>query len=119
MLEIKGKLKSILPEVTGVSNNGNQWKKQEFVITTEGQYPKDVCFVLWGDNTDVLATLAPGVSLAVNFNPESREYNGQYYTDLKAWKVAPAVGTAKGSTNRKPIPVDNTMPVDPTDDLPF
>ena len=112
MLEIKGKLKSILPEVTGQGKNG-QWKKQEFVITTEGQYPKDVCFVLWGDNTDVLATLDTGASLAVSFNPESREYNGNYYTDLKAWKVAPAVGVATGSANTNPAPVDGD------NDLPF
>ena len=109
-LEIKGKLKSILPEVTGVNAKGNQWKKQEFVITTEDQYPKDVCFVLWGDNTDVLATLSTGASLVVNFNAESREYNGNYYTDLKAWKVAtlaPAVGTATGrEVNDLPFDTD-------------
>ena len=108
MLEIKGKLKSILPEVTGQGKNG-QWKKQEFVITTEGQYPKDICFVLWGDNTDVLTTLAPGASLAVSFNPESREYNGNYYTDLKAWKVAPAVGTATGR-ELNDLPFDTDEP---------
>ena len=110
MLEIKGKLKSILPEVTGVNAKGNQWKKQEFVITTEGQYPKDVCFVLWGDKTDILSTLQKDQELTVCFDVESREYNGNYYTDLKAWKVAtlaPSVGTATGrEVNDLPFDTD-------------
>ena len=106
-LEIKGKLKSILPEVTGVNAKGNQWKKQEFVIETMEQFPKKACFVLWGDKTDILATLQKDQELTVCFDVESREYNGNYYTDLKAWKVAPAVGVATGrEVNDLPFDTD-------------
>ena len=85
-LELKGKLVQVLSPVTGEGKNG-QWKKQEFVIETMDQYPKSACFVLWGDKTDVLSTLQQGQQVSVYFDVESREYNGKWYTNLKAWKL--------------------------------
>ena len=48
-MEITGKVVSLLETITGVSRTGNQWQKKEFVIETVGQYPKKVCFTLFGD----------------------------------------------------------------------
>lgn len=31
--------------------------------------------------------LQTGQTVKVSFNPESREYNGKWYTDLRAWKI--------------------------------
>ena len=50
-MEISGKVIKILPLVKGQGKNG-EWKKQEIVIETPGQYPKPVCFSLWGDKID-------------------------------------------------------------------
>jgi len=85
-LEIKGKLTHKLEPVTGEGSNG-QWKKQEFVIETMDQYPKSVCFVVWGDKIDFIDSARNGDVLSVFFDVESREYNGKWYTNLKAWKV--------------------------------
>lgn len=85
-LDISGKVVLVLPEQTGTGKNG-QWMKQDFIIETQEQYPRKVCFSAWGDKTAVVKSLKPGVMINVSFNAESREFNGKWYTDLKAWKI--------------------------------
>lgn len=51
-LTISGRIALILPLQTGTSKAGNQWKKQSYVLETGGQYPKKVCFSLFGDKVD-------------------------------------------------------------------
>ena len=87
-LDLSGKVIQILPMESGEGRTGQQWKKQYFVIEyMDGNYPKKVCIMLWGDKTDILKTVQPGTDVKVSFNVESREYNGRWYTDIKAWRV--------------------------------
>ena len=85
-LEINGKLVKVLPEQTGTGKAG-PWTKQEFIIETQDQYPRKVCFSSWNEKTGILKKLNEGDMLKVSFNAESRDYNGRWYTDLRAWKV--------------------------------
>ena len=85
-MEINGKIIELLPEKSGQSANGN-WRKQEYILETSSQYPKKVCFMAWGDKIDQFAN-KQGESLVVSIDLESREYNGRWYTDVKAWKVS-------------------------------
>ena len=41
----------------------------------------------WGDKIDQFA-IKQGESLVVSVDLESREYNGRWYTNVKAWKVS-------------------------------
>jgi len=84
-MQITAKLLSILPEQTGAGKNG-PWKKQDIIVETEGQYPKKVCISLWGEKHD-RNLLKVGVKLNISFDIESREFNGKWYTDVKAWKI--------------------------------
>lgn len=52
-LSITGKVIKILPQQTGQGAKGS-WFKQEFVIETNDQYPKKVCFSAWGDRKSVV-----------------------------------------------------------------
>ena len=85
-MEINGKIIELLPEKSGQSANGT-WRKQEYILETNSQYPKKVCFMAWGDKIDQFA-IKQGESLVVSVDLESREYNGRWYTDVKAWKVS-------------------------------
>ena len=85
-MEISGKIIELLPEKSGQSANG-EWRKQEFILETEAQYPKKICFMVWGDKIDEF-NIQQGESLEVSIDVESREYNGRWYTDVKAWKVS-------------------------------
>jgi hypothetical protein len=85
-LEIKGKIVELLPEKSGQSANG-EWRKQEYILETGGQYPKKICFMAWGDKIDQF-NIKQGEMVEVSVDLESREYNGRWYTDVKAWKVS-------------------------------
>jgi hypothetical protein len=112
-MDISGKLIQLLPVQTGQGKNGT-WKKQEFILETGDTYPKKVCIAVWGDKID-MNSFKTGDALDVSFDVESREFNGRWYTDVKAWKITS--GKQKdGSKNAPPPPIDN-IPGD--DDLPF
>lgn len=84
-MEIEGKIIQINPLQSGEGKNGT-WKKQEFIIETKSQYPKKVCIVAWGDKIDQF-NLQQNVDVKVSIDIESREFNGRWYTDVRAWKV--------------------------------
>ena len=119
-MDISGKLIQLLQLQTGSGKNG-QWKKQEFILETGDTYPKKVCIAVWGDKID-LNSFKIGDPLDVSFDVESREYNGKWYTDVKAWKVNASNGSKPtGSSNKATAPAAsqpyNDLP--PGDDLPF
>ena len=115
-LEIKGKLIKKLPEQTGEGKFG-KWIKQDFVIETQDQYPKKVCFSTWGDKTDMLKKFSEGDIILVSFNPESREFNEKWYTDLRAWKI---VSDKESVPDDVPPPfTEDDIPPPEEEDIPF
>jgi hypothetical protein len=119
-MEITGKVINLLPLVTGQGKNGT-WKKQEFILETPGQYPKKVCLSLWGEKADQIK-VEPGETITASINLESREYNGRWFTEVRAWKVVKGAGNG-GSGNRDdaPPPTEDSFVPDASasDDLPF
>jgi hypothetical protein len=45
-MQLTAKLTNLLPIQTGTGKNG-EWKKQDIIVETEGQYPKKVCISIW------------------------------------------------------------------------
>ncbi|HEX5001249.1 MAG TPA: DUF3127 domain-containing protein [Bacteroidia bacterium] len=119
-LEITGKVSHLLPLESGEGKNGT-WKKQYFVVEyMDGSYAKKVCIMLWGDKTDMGNSLKPGTEVKVAFNVESREYNGRWYTDVRAWKVDIAGNNAAPSSSPEPaFSSPDTYANAPDNDLPF
>lgn len=86
-MEIQGKIVMILPLQSGVGKqSGKEWKKQEYILETNDQYPKKICFNLWGETIDRFA-LKQGEDVTIQVDVESREYNGRWYTEIRAWRV--------------------------------
>lgn len=85
-MEIKGKVIQKLDEETGTSKSGKQWRKQSIVLETAGEYPKKICFTMWGDRIDD-SDFKVNDMITARVDIESREYNGRWYTDVKAWQV--------------------------------
>lgn len=123
-LTISGRIALILPLQTGTSKAGNPWKKQSYVIETGGQYPKKVCFSLFGDKVDQFP-IQVGQDVTVSIDIDSREFNGRWYTEINAWNV-----TYAGQQPQAPAPqppVAQPAPPQPqpaqqpqaTDELPF
>ena len=120
-MEITGKIINILPEETGQGKNG-PWKKQSFIIETQEQFPKKVCIVNWGDKVDLKSN---GVNdmVTVSINIESREFNGKWYTDVKAWRMIKADLGKSATTPPEYIPPEVEQAFEseegPVNDLPF
>jgi Domain of unknown function (DUF3127) len=113
-MDISGKIIQLLPAQEGQGKNGT-WKKQEFILETADTYPKKVCIAVWGDKIDV-KSFKPGDAVDVSFDVESREFNGRWYTDVKAWKII-AAKQKDGKAAPAPAAPDGDIPSD--DDLPF
>ena len=121
-MQLTAKLVQVLPVETGMGKNG-EWKKQNIILETDGQYPKKVCVSIWGDKINP-AQLQEGNQLTIDFDIESREFNGRWYTDVRAWKVE-----AIGNSPVPPAPAANmnydlpepppAAPAPGVDDLPF
>ena len=84
-MEISGKIIAVLPMATGQGKNGT-WRSQDYVLETADQYPKKVCFNLFNDKIDQFP-MAIDDTVNVSFDIESREFNGRWYTTVRAWKV--------------------------------
>ena len=114
-MEVKGKVIQLLPQQSGMGKKG-PWKKQEFILETQSQYPKKVCLSIWGDKVEQF-NVKEGDLLIASVELESREYNGRWYTEARAWKV----DKNGGGKNDTPLPTEEPFVADNTasDDLPF
>jgi len=120
-LVVKGKIEQLLPVQTGTSTRG-EWKKQDFVIETDEQYPKKICFTLFNDKIGLLEGFNNGMDVEVSFNVESREYNGRWYHNINAWKID-KINEEPAGFNPPPFS-EADIPPEPADsdevnDLPF
>lgn len=124
-MEIIGKIIYDLPEQTGTSKSGNQWRKKEYVLETEDTYPRKIHFDFFGERADQYK-LTVGQRIKLSFDIESREYNGRWFTSIRGWRAedadAPAAAPAPAATGAAaPAPAAAPVPpvVNATDDLPF
>ena len=98
----RGTVIRILPVQEGVSKAGNAWRKGAFVIETEAQYPRTICFNIWNNRIDEYP-LTEGDFVEVRFEVESREYMGRWYTDVTAYSVSKVDQTAAATPEADPF----------------
>ena len=112
-LKINGKVKLIMDTQTFDSG----FRKREFVVTTQEQYPQDVKLECTQDRVNLLDSINVGDDIDVSFNIRGNEYNGRYFVNLQAWKIeqanfAAAPAPEAPDTQLEPLEDDE-------DDLPF
>ncbi len=76
-----------MPPTSGQSARG-AWQRQEviFDMKSQSQYPRKVCVTFFNKPEEV-ARLVVGAEYTVSIDIESREYNGKWYTDVRAWRI--------------------------------
>lgn len=122
-MEFEAVVFSVLPLVKGESARG-QWMKQEIIFELTGEFSKKLCVGFWGDRAQDAGALKPGDVVAVSANVESREYNGRWYTEVRAWrmsKITPKSAAVQGS-ELPPLaeyPISDIESGGEADDLPF
>jgi len=107
-LSVTGKLKRFLPQQTGTKKDGSgQWVKQSFLVDSETQYNNIYCFEVFGDEkvANLTKHQSEGDTVTVEFNVNTNEHNGNYYTTLSAWKIIKVEanqGNAQPQSNQEP-----------------
>ena len=133
-MEFEGTVFRIWPATTGTSARG-EWHRQDVVFEMpDGNFSRKICVTFFNKQSDV-ERLREGDSYTVSVNIESREFNGKWYTDVRAWRIqpkqtapaAPAMEPSYGAP--APMPAAAPMPTEPSyastpasndvDDLPF
>lgn len=127
-MELAGKVIAVLEPKGGVSKNGNEWKVQEYVIETHDQYPRRMCFDVFGADKIQQFNIQVGEELNVFFDIDAREWQGRWFNSIRAWKVERVNADAQQMPPMDaPFPPLNAAPAAPVDfsssdekdDLPF
>lgn len=120
-LDITGKIVQKMNKTEGISKAGKPWSKQEFVIETQETYPRKVMISIMNEKVNDLERFNVGDVITASLNLESREYNGRWYTDARAWKIQ-GQGVGASAPDVDPFHPDNepSFTADSaSDDLPF
>lgn len=117
-MEIEGRIARKLNVQSGTSSRG-AWSKQEFILEyQEGNFPSQVCMNVWGeDKVRDLEKYQVGDKVRISFNLSSREFNGRWYTDVRAWRIEPA-GQQQNSGQGQYHP-SGSAPVPPVESAPM
>ena len=124
-MELAGKVIAVLEPRGGVSKTGNEWKVQEYVIETHDQYPKKMCFDVFGADKIAQFNIQAGEELNVFFDVDAREWNGRWFNSIRAWKVERVSAAAPAGAPGAPVPppaptaAPEFLAGDAKDDLPF
>ena len=103
-MEVVGKIIQVLPIQEGVGRNGNPWKVQPYVLETLDQYPRKVHFEVFGEDRIRMNPCAIDQLVTVSFDIESREFNGRWYTSIRAYRIVQGDVT-QGATAPAAAPV--------------
>ena len=123
-MEFEGVVYKILPATKGTSARGD-WQRQEVIFELPQEFSRKICVIFFNKESDV-ARLREGMTCTVSVNIESREYNGKWYTDVRAWRVQPKDETPAAPAmpdmppfTEEPAYAAPAAPMAEVDDLPF
>lgn len=129
-MEFEGIVWKKLPETKGVSVRG-EWQRQDVIFEMPQEFNRKICVTFFNKPTDA-ANLVEGQAYIVSVNVESREFNGRWYTDVRAWRVQPKQAEAAAEAAMPDMPpfgdepsysstsaAAPVAPISEVDDLPF
>ena len=139
-MELSGKIIQKFPLQSGESKtSGKPWQLQAYLLETQEQYARKVYFEIFGEQRIKDNPCEIDDLVTISFDIESREFNGRWYTSIRAWQIkqgivdnnaqpaAPAAAPQAAAPAAQPMPqatAPNVETFDPaagesTDDLPF
>lgn len=121
IMEFEGKVIQILPKTSGTSARG-EWQRQDVLFEMVQEFSRKLCVTFFNKPDDV-ERLKVGESYMVSVNVESREYNGRWYTDVRAWRIQskqPVAPIAPSMPDLPPFAAEEpALATEEVDDLPF
>lgn len=87
-MEVTGKIK----EIKEIQHISDSFKKREFVVTTEDQYPQHILIELNQDKCNFLDEANIGDQITAHINLRGREWvnpqgETKYFNTIQAWKL--------------------------------
>ena len=128
-MEFEGTVYRILPVTKGTSARGD-WQRQDVIFdySDGGNFTRKMCVTFFNRPDDV-AKLREGSRYQVSVNIDAREYNGRWFTDIRAWRLqpvevapAPEAAPMPSMPDLPPLQAEPTYaaaPAQEVDDLPF
>lgn len=112
-MQLTGKVIEILPQ----TQYGKEGKLKGGLVLeyTAGNKTKNIALTAFGQTMERTASLKKGSTVSVEFDVESREYQGKWYTDCTCWKIEAQGGTAATPSPQAKVDAGNQT----KDDLPF
>lgn len=121
-MEFVGRIQKVFPLQSGVSQNGNNWERLDFVFeyfeNPSDRYSDKVLLDVMNDRIKEL-DLKEGDQVRIGFGHSVREYNGKVFNQLRAYKIekiAPDNGTNGANGNNG---TNGNGDEKKEDDLPF
>jgi hypothetical protein len=130
-MDFTGKVIAVLQPKSGTSKaNGSEWKAQEYVLESHEQYPKRMCFEVFGAEKIDQFNIQAGEELTVSFDIDARQWQDRWFNRIRAWKVERVAATGGASfapSSYRSAPTPPPLPTaspdftqsDANDDLPF
>jgi hypothetical protein len=111
-MEIVGILKMI-DETKVVNASG--FRKRDFVVTTDEQYPQHIIINLIQDKCDLMNNFQVGEQVKVHINIRGREWvnpEGQvkYFNDISAWKIEKMIAVNSNAMQQPVAPPTYNAP---------
>lgn len=91
-MKVTGKITKVLDKQSGTSKDGKEWQKLQFILDNNANYNNIFCFEVFGlekvENFEKYNKVGDVVD--VEFNVNTNEWQGKYFTSLAAWKIMKA-----------------------------
>lgn len=101
-LSMCGKIIAVLSERELNTKNGVNKIKEYVIEEVEGQYPKKMCFEIYGTDRIQKFNLQLGDLVEICFNVDAREYQGRWFNSIRAWKANKLVAEVQDAPEQLP-----------------
>ena len=117
-MELQGKIIAALDprEFESRRNPGEKMVSQDFVLQQHDQYGRKLLFNVFGADRLQRFNIQVGQEVSVLFDIDAREWNGRWFTDIRAYDVR-QVDPAAQTTDNAPF-AQETAPFAPAPDAP-
>jgi hypothetical protein len=115
-MKVEGTYQGCDPIISGVSKQGNQWKKTEFeIITDSGRRASRKVFTAFNTTCDMLAAVPKGARVEVSFDFDSEDYldkNGQkrYSHEIRCFGISIITAQQPQVQYQQPAPPTGQQP---------
>lgn len=112
MAQLQARFVKIIDTKEGTSKSGDPYKFMTILVTTDGNYSKNVVLQCGTKAIPYIEKLTTGQLATFDYDIESREYNGKWYTSANVYKVSAedsAYNNVRRSTYSDEELNDNTL----------